>query len=423
MISRGLVGARDRGSLALVAACLVALPGCYRDFHLVDRTLDGSVAHTDASAPIDGSRRDAGWVEPIGICSEAASVDLLLVIDDSSSMAEEQDRLADALPALVSALAAPPDDDGDGRADWQPIADLHVGVITTDMGSGGYPVPTCGGGTFGARFGDDGVLSMRGHAPRGPCMATYPSILSFLAGDDPAQFAEHVGCVAVAGTSGCGFEQPLEAMLKALSPSGPASYTRADYVPPIFLEGTLGHGDGANAGFVRDGSLLAIVIVTDEEDCSVRDPALLDPSSTTYEGALDLRCFEHPEAVHPVERYVDGLAALRADRPDLLALAVIAGIPPEAAVELPGPDDYDAILSHPAMQERVDPDTRNHLLPSCSVPGVGAALPPPRLVRAAAGLGRGRATVQSICQADFAPAIAPVARLIGRRACVSREVL
>jgi len=51
------------------------------------------------------------------------------------------------------------------------------------------------------------------------------------------------------------------------------------------------------------------------------------------------------------------------------------------------------------------------------VPGRGIAFPPRRLVSLARGLGRERATVQSICQEDFTPAAAAFARLFGRRAC------
>jgi hypothetical protein len=43
-------------------------------------------------------------------------------------------------------------------------------------------------------------------------------------------------------------------------------------------------------------------------------------------------------------------------------------------------------------------------------------------VRAAMELGEGRSTVQSICQGDFAPTVAPIVELIGRRACQTRTV-
>ena len=76
------------------------------------------------------------------------------------------------------------------------------------------------------------------------------------------------------GTEGCGFEQQLESMLKALTPSD--SSIR-------FEMNTAGQGDRANAGFVRPDSLLAIIVVTDEDDGSTIDPQLYaDPGTSAY---------------------------------------------------------------------------------------------------------------------------------------------
>lgn len=379
----------------------VFAPGCYREFIVVD--------DPDGAPP----PWDAGFVLPTTPCREPTGVDLLFVIDNSNSMTEEQASLAAQIPGLVRALVDPPDDDGDGAPDWLPIVDLQIGVVTTDMGTGGFPVPTCPSSDFG----DDGVLRTRGRADLG-CRPTYPSILRFEpgAGTSPEAYAADVACVAQAGTGGCGFEQPLEAALKALSPSAPTSYTSASYEPPVFFRSTAGHGDGANAGFVRDETLLAVAIVTDEEDCSAADPALFDPTSSTYDAEPNLRCFRYPEALHPVQRYVEGLAALRARRPDLLAFALVVGIPEDLARERPTHDDFRRILNDSRMQERVDRDMPSRLEPSCET-SRGVAFPPRRLVRVAHAIGPGRTTVHSICQADFTPASAAIARLFGQRAC------
>ena len=79
-------------------------------------------------------------------------------------------------------------------------------------------------------------------------------------GDD---VAGAFSCIAGLGINGCGFEQPLEAALKALSPAAPNASTGAAYRPPTFFRNTFGHGDGANDGFVREGTLLAVVVVSD----------------------------------------------------------------------------------------------------------------------------------------------------------------
>ncbi|MCZ7677264.1 MAG: hypothetical protein M5U28_00140 [Sandaracinaceae bacterium] len=390
-----------RGLSITVVLALALAPGCYREFIVVNDP-DG--------APLPW---DAGVVLLTSKCEEPTGIDLLFVVDNSNSMTEEQESLAEQLPALVRALVDPPDRDGDTEPDWLPIVDLHVGVVTTDMGTGGFTVPTCAR----ADFGDDGILRTAGRADVEGCASTYPSFPTYAGGSADA-FAFDASCVVRTGTGGCGFEQQLEAALKALSPAAPTAYTGPSYEPPTFFRGTSGHGDRENRGFLRDDTLLAVVIVTDEEDCSAHDPDLFNPSSLVYGGTdLNLRCFAHQDqAVHPVERYVTGLSALRASRPDLLALGLVVGVPEDLAVESPSYDQFRAMLADDRMQERVDPTMPNRLVPSCDTPR-GIAFPPRRLVSLAQGIGPGRSTVQSICQADFTPVAAALARLFGQRAC------
>jgi hypothetical protein len=310
---------------------------------------------------------------------------------------EEQASLTAEIPRLVRALATG-DSDADGVADFTPIGSLQAAVITTDMGVGGAIVPTCAG-----RYGDDGVLITRGRTSLPGCAATYPPIHSFGPTDDPDVFSSSLSCVATTGTGGCGFEQQLEAVLKALSPASATAWTAPSFVPPVFFDATSGHALGANAGFVRPDSLLVVVIVTDEEDCSALDPDVFNPSSPTY-GTVDLnlRCFSYPSALHPVARFVDGLAQLRLD-PERLIVASIVGIPvaAEPATTVP---DYGAILAHPDMVERLDPSMPNRLVPSCNVTGRGVAFPPRRILTMQQALeSRGIATTTgSICQSSFA---------------------
>jgi len=340
-------------------------------------------------------------------------VDLLFMIDNSGSMAEEQTSLAEQFPRLVTVLASG-DIDGDGTQDFPPVRSLRVGVISSDMGTGGFMVPTC----LEPSFGDDGVLRTQGNTAVPGCMATYPRFLPFMPPEDPTPFAQEFTCVASMGTGGCGFEQQLEAVLKALTPST---------APIAFNMGTSGHGDGANMNFARvdPESLLAIILVTDEEDCSAADPELFNPATSLYPGDLNLRCFEYPNAVHPVERYVDGLLALRVD-PDLLIFAAITGVPPDLVAD-PGRIDYDAILNDDRMREMVDPMNPTRLTPSCNVPGRGLAFPPRRIVRVAQMIEQraSNGLVQSICQSDFTPALNAIleklADVLGG-ACLPREL-
>lgn len=390
----------------LFFAC-AALVGCYRDFTIAPRGgLDAGPRHVDAGA-------DAGFREPLGTCVSRAGVDLLFVIDNSGSMLATQARLSGELPNLIRMLTAPPDFDGDGEPDWDPIADLQVGIVTTDMGGGPHMPPTCSG------IGDDGRL--RTSSSSEACADTYPPFVRF--GSEPTDAAlMELSCLVQAGNEGCGFEQPLEAWLKALSPALPTSYTSPLYVPPTFLSGT-GHGNGANAAFVREHTLLAVVVVTDEDDCSVLDPDLFDPDSARYAGApLNLRCSRFPQALFPMERYVEGLLALRVGRPDLVAFSAIIGIPGELAVGEPQASDFRTMLEDPRMQERPDPVMPDRLAASCVTPEGSSALPPRRLVRMSAALGAGRTTVQSICEPSFGDVMPPIAQLIARRACEERTL-
>jgi len=361
----------------------------------------GGTGPTDGGVGFDVTPRDGrGGADTNPVCPDSpGDVDLLFMIDNSNSMSEEQTSLAMQLPRLVRTLASG-DLDLDGLPEFRPVRSLQVGVVTSDMGTGGFVVPTC----TAPETGDDGILRTRGDTARSGCMGSYPRFLSFSPGTDPDAFATDVGCLARQGTGGCAFEQQLDAVLKAVTPSDSAIR---------FANGTRGRGDRDNDGFVRPGALLAVVVVTDEEDCSASDPGLFDPDSSTYTSAMTLRCFSYPgdPPLYPIDRYVDGLLAVKGD-PRLLVYGVIAGIP----TELVGTStDYDAILSHPDMEEVVDPGMAMRLRPSCNVPGRGLAFPPRRIVRVGQGLeARGvSTTMRSICQADFTPAIDAILVRIG----------
>ena len=320
------------------------------------------------------------------------AVDVLFVVDNSNSMADEHAALAREIPRVVQALATG-DADGDGTQDFPAIASLRTGVITTDMGTGGFAVPTCSN----ARVGDDGILRTRGNTALSGCDAVYPSFLDFESRDDLASFASEVSCVSTIGTNGCGFEQQLEATLKALTPS--SSTTE-------FHGGTRGHADGHNMGFLRDEALLLIVMLTDEDDCSAIDPEIFDPASSRYAGDLNLRCSTYTEAVQPVSRFVQGLIEAKGDAVRLV-FAPIVGFP----VDLEGAA-IDTILADSRMEERVDPSMPSRLRPACEGRSQ-AAFPAHRILQVAEGLEEdGAAAVpSSICQGDFG---GPIARILDR---------
>jgi hypothetical protein len=164
------------------------------------------------------------------------------VVDDSSGMLEEQQKY---LPLLVRQLEELPGG----------LPSLHVGVVSTDLGVGPHSIEQC------TAFGAAGALQ---NAPRVP--GCVPPEGAFIADElDGAgervrnyqgTLAETFMCIAAVGDRGCGFEQPLEAMRRA-------------------LDGSI----SKNIGFLRDDAFLAVVFLTDEDDCSASDPAMLfDPA-------------------------------------------------------------------------------------------------------------------------------------------------
>jgi hypothetical protein len=195
--------------------------------------------------------------EPTSIPGQV-KLDVLVVVDTSGSMSQRQADLALALPAFISALR--PDDVGTLKLD------LHVGVVSTDMGAGAFPNCRAGG--------DGGRLQSRAGAGCPTVADSYisavigpgSSITSNVAGN---KINEAFGCIAQLGTDGCAFEQPLLAVQRAL--------------------------DGkTNPGFLRADSVLAVVVVTDEDDCSAVDTGLFDPAVTveSFLGPLSsFRCF------------------------------------------------------------------------------------------------------------------------------------
>jgi hypothetical protein len=354
-------------------------------------------------------------------------IDVLFVIDRSGSMREEQQALSEQFPVIARALASG-DIDADGEIDFPPPGDVQFGVISSDLGLAGITdIDKCSG------LGDDGLLAppARGAAPG--CAAPLPPFLRYRSGqDDVEQVAREFACLAALGTDGCGFEQPLEATLKAL---WPASDERVSFLGP----NGQGHGDAANAGFSRAEpgtvpSLLVIVLITDEDDCSTVDPSIFTPSDhlpledPRVQQDLNLRCFHNQDTLYPLERFANGLQALRPGAEQLVMFTAIAGVPPET-LDGEGGDDpdlsdprardqfYAGLLADPRMQERPDsnrtPEQGGNLLPVCETDSA-RAYPARRIVQVAQAFGE-NGTVQSICRRDFASVLRFVLERVAHR--------
>jgi len=340
---------------------------------------------------------------------ESDAVDLLVMVDNSNSMAQEQENLTENFQVLLETLTAE-NDDGEPL-----VGDLHVGVISTDMGTGGFAVQTC----LDSLDGDDGILRDTPTGAVSGCGDDYPSFLSFATGADAVTLNDDFACLATLGTGGCGFEQQLKAVDKALRVHA--------------------QDGGANSGFLRENSLLAILMVTDEEDCSVREdvPNASDIFNTQLSlGPLNLRCYNHRDTyVEPVDTYVDHVLGLRPNNPERLVVAAIVGVPPAGRnpcnLSAMSDADFQCLLDLPDMQEVIDNSAEGRgerLTPSCDEVATGEAFPPRRIVEFVRGIsaaGSHNGIVRSICDADFRPAMQAIADLIAEKideACLARPL-
>lgn len=382
-------------------------------------------------------------------------LDLLLVVDNSGSMTRNIDRLSASLDGFYDALAAPLPD---GRA----LRDVHIGVVSTDLGSPGRTLVDC-------EDGDDGRLNPLAHGARprpgrdSRCEVrpTRDILRADLASERRADLLFELRCQLAMAVFGCGIEQPLEAARRALArrPSDDAG------------------------PFLRDDAVLAVVVLSDEEDGSVRDCRdadagacddardVFDPSSTRWRTSdANLRFYDYTpcgpqDPTWPLDRYAHptnpalGFTALKPGHPERVVFAAITGIPlhdPRAPIAWSsllgvasprGADDYcgrdarelawTAADGTPTSMRpaNLDPSCPGRVVPACYAEGtsVGAmclttdryfAWPGRRVVEVArrfdesprcGGAPCGNGYVASICADDFSPAMAAIARRIRRR--------
>ncbi len=320
-------------------------------------------------------------------------LDLLFLIDKSPTMTDEQAGLTASFPRFIQVLRQI-----DGG-----LPNLHLGVISQDIGAGGM---TVGGNCSGN--GDNGNLLA---TPRLPgCTPPNGNFISDLEGVDgggrimnyAGSLEETFSCIATLGPNGCGFEQHLGSLKKALI------------------------GNPGNAGFLRPDALLAIVIISDEDDCSAANPRIYDQSEALV-GELgpfaDFRCFEwgwecdegtmargpgqytncrprtsSPYLFHP-DAFVEDIKRLKSD-PKKIIVATLVGPRPQDLV--------------PAQQTAVTVNASNTpvVSPSC-VNGGQNAFPMPRLHHFAQAFPE-RNVFHSLCNNDLSAGLVRVAELIRR---------
>ena len=365
------------GSLALTSVSIVG-SGC----------LDRPVA---PSAPLVTAR----VMEQVKQ-NKVNKIDLLFMIDNSSSMADKQTILSEAVPQLVKRLIEPLCVDRDtgepkgppvnnqctvGVLDFEPIKDIHIGIISSSLGPHGADNKVCDDASDSRgdpHNNDRGHLIHRG--PSNGTVATYRNkgfLLYNPTIDDAIRTPTAViepfkSMVTGVGQHGCGYEASLESVYRFLV--DPEPYKQIGISSDIgaagsaVLEGVDQELLAQRAEFLRPDSLVSIMIVTDENDCSIidgnqgfypllnnelggsrlprgtsacttnpndpccfscgalnppagcmppeRDPECLKPARTLNEDPPNLRCFNQKKKygadfLYPVQRYIEGFGGAK----------------------------------------------------------------------------------------------------------------
>jgi hypothetical protein len=268
----------------------------------------------------------------VSVSTHTDKFDLLFVIDNSSSMADKKPWLGRAVADLVERLVNPPcvnadrtqqyypEDPGEpceyGRREMAPLRDVHLGFITTSLGGHGHETfcesPASPTGNDRAHL-LPSVRDLDVETYEGKGLLAWDNRLEALRDPggtrDLGVLRKSVeAIVESAGSDGCAYEEPLEAWYRFL----------VDPEPPLRVAVRNGSStrEGVDrelleqrAAFLRPDSMVIIVMIADENDCSVRDagPAyklgngsLAPGTSACAEDPDDPCCFSCDSAGSPV---------------------------------------------------------------------------------------------------------------------------
>jgi hypothetical protein len=331
-------------------------------------------------------------------------LDLLFLIDDSNSMAPLQAKMRARMPDFMNVLKGLPGG----------LPNVHVAVVSSSLGAGIF------GNVNGCTPGSKGNLNGEFQAATGCGLNAGESFIKSLPGAGGARTENFTGditdvfsCIANLGDGGCGFEHQFEAVRLALQ---------------------LAQADGTkNSGFLRPNAYLAILFLTNEDDCSVpAESTLLDPNqqstSDMLGGLQSYRCnewghkcaepFPHMAPASPltmtnctsaedgklvtVEGFVQFLRSLKAS-PDQLLLAAIQGPTEPYVVE-----SRNFMLGNGGMEAQ--PTIRH----SCPLPANNTGEYADPGVRIKQALDPFGGVIESICAPDFRDSMVRIAEVIGR---------
>lgn len=272
----------------------------------------------------------------------ADRLDVLVVVDNSAHTADLQVAMGEAMGGFVARLS-------------ENARDVQVMFTTTDVGNPvctlfqppGYEpargAPTTTG--CNARIADFTALGSNPEVRADACTSLCPFDVvpsdPFVAFDTMTgetnvgpfdAVDDALACLLPQGIDGCGYESPLEAMLQALDPNA--------------------EWNSGTRPFLREGADLAIVIVTDESDCSIADYSLMDDESywevnpdTGNRAPSSALCWNAgvactgPDAdghysgcmsiadgpLHPVDRYIDALGTIAGNK--RVSMLSVVGVP------------------------------------------------------------------------------------------------
>lgn len=246
-------------------------------------------------------------------------IDLLFMIDNSISMSDKQQILADAVPVLVQRLISPTCVNTMGNAgqqnpdgscpngyapEFKPIKNIHVGIITSSLGDHGSN-DVCSDAQNDANVASGGTRSNYNDLAQ-----LLPSVRQNLVSWnnsgflvwDPRNQSEvlpedrHANLtmnetnamafgtafhdqVVAADQHGCGYESSLEAWYRFLVDPEPVSTLSHNDMTSVTVRPKDAMGNAVinqtvlkqRHDFMRLDSLLAIVMLSDENDCSIVD--------------------------------------------------------------------------------------------------------------------------------------------------------
>ena len=214
-------------------------------------TTTGDGSDEDGGIKLDLSVPDAGPIDGGG--PGCAAVDFLFVVDSSGSMFVHQESLVANFATFVDGI----------REAADTVDSVHVGVVTSDAYE--FNAEQCS---------DIGQLVTQTRLPDGTTPVCGPwEGRNYLTDADDLESG--FACAARVGIHGDQCERPMEGLLRA-------------------VDGTHAGAGDCNAGFLREDSLLVIVLLTDEWD-GPSDPELpyCDPSPGTpddwYETVVEAR--------------------------------------------------------------------------------------------------------------------------------------